>query len=216
MTTPHVIDLLPPLLSGLKVTLLITAGAAVVAALLSFAVGLMRVASHRALNVLAMAYIDFFRGTSALVQLFWAYFALPLVGVSLDAMTVAIVVLGLNIGSYGAEVVRGAIQSVPKGQYEAAEALNFSPLQTLWKIVLPQAFVIMLPSFGNLLVELLKSTALVSLITISDLTFQAQALRASTMRSAEIFLVIMALYFFTALAMTRLTRWLEQKYSYVK
>lgn len=216
MTTPHVMDLLPPLLSGLKVTLLITAGAAVVALLISFAVGLMRVASHRTLNFLAVAYIDFFRGTSALVQLFWAYFALPLVGVSLDAMTVGIVVLGLNIGSYGAEVVRGAIRSVPKGQYEAAEALNFSPLQTLWKIVLPQAFVIMLPSFGNLLVELLKSTALVSLITISDLTFQAQALRASTMRSAEIFLIIMALYFLTALALTGVTRWLERKYSYVK
>ncbi len=119
--------------------------------------------------------------------------------------------LGLNIGSYGSEVVRGAIQSVPLDQREAAVALNFTPAQTMWRIILPQALVAMLPPFGNLLIELLKSTALVSLITLSDLTFEAQVIRAATFRSAEVFSVVLVLYFLVAQAMNRGVRALENR-----
>ncbi|MGD8824231.1 MAG: ectoine/hydroxyectoine ABC transporter permease subunit EhuC [Myxococcales bacterium] len=208
---PQLLDLLPSLLKGLQVTLIVTAGGAVVASLAAFAAGLARLSRHLWVRFAALVYIDVFRGTSALVQLFWAYFALPLLGVKLDPMTVGIVVLGLNIGAYGAEVVRGAIQAVPVGQREAAIALNFSGRQTMWRIVLPQAALSMLPPFGNLLIELLKSTALVSLITLSDLTFEAQLLRSATLRSAEIFTLVLIIYFLVALCITYGMRWLERR-----
>ena len=182
-----------------------------VAAVAALAAGLARCSQHTWVSIPALAYIDLFRGTSALVQLFWAYFALPLFGVKLDAMSVAIVVLGLNIGAYGAEVVRGAIQAVPVAQREAAVALNFSEGQAMWRIILPQALFAMLPPLGNLLIELLKSTALVSLITLNDLTFQGQLLRSATLRSAEIFSLVLFLYFLGALVITQGVRWLERR-----
>lgn len=210
---PQPFDLLPALLQGLWITLLITVGGAMVAAVAAFTAGLARLSRHRWVSLPALVYIDLFRGTSALVQLFWAYFALPLLGIELDAMTVGITVLGLNIGAYGAEVVRGAIQAVPAEQHEAAIALNFTERQSMWRIILPQALIAMLPPFGNLLIELLKSTALVSLITLSDLTFQGQLLRTATLRSAEIFTLVLILYFLAALVITYGVRWLERRLS---
>jgi polar amino acid transport system permease protein len=204
-------DLLPALLQGLWITLLITAGGAMVAVVAALAAGLARLSRHAWVSIPALVYIDLFRGTSALVQLFWAYFALPLLGIELDAMTVGITVLGLNIGAYGAEVVRGAIQAVPAEQHEAAIALNFTERQALRRIIFPQALLAMLPPFGNLLIELLKSTALVSLITLSDLTFQGQLLRTATLRSSEIFTLVLILYFLTAQIISYAVRWLERR-----
>ena len=158
-----------------------------------------------------LAYVDVFRGTSALVQLFWVYFALPLLGVRLDAMTAGILVLGLNVGSYGSEVVRGAIQAVPREQYDAAAALNLSERQTMWRVILPQAALAMIPPFGNLFIELLKGTALVSLITLSELTFQGQTLLAATLRSGEIFGLILVLYFLLALMISSGMKRLERR-----
>ena len=205
------LSLLPPLLEGLVITVKLTAGGAVVAFAMSFAAGLARISGRWWLSYPALAYIDVFRGTSALVQLFWAYFALPLIGVRLDAMTAGIVVLGLNIGSYGAEIVRGAILAVPQEQWEAAMALNFSSRQAMWRIILPQALVAMLPPFGNLLIELLKSTALVSLITLSELTFQGQLLRSATLRSAETLMMTLILYFVTAQLLAFMMRAMERR-----
>src|SRR5690606_20190275 len=136
-----------------------------------------------------------FRGTSVLVQLFWVYFALPHFGVNVSALAAGVLALGLNAGAYGAEVVRGAVLAVPRGQLDAARALGFSPWQTRWRIVFPQAARAMLPPAGNLAIELLKSSSLASMITLSELTFQGQVLRASTLRTAEIFGLILLLYF---------------------
>ncbi|MFQ5509050.1 MAG: ectoine/hydroxyectoine ABC transporter permease subunit EhuC [Leptospirillia bacterium] len=206
---PQPFDLLPLLVQGWWITLLVTAGGAVVAAVAACATAVARLSRHRLVSVPALIYIDLFRGTSALVQLFWAYYALPLLGVRLPAMTVGIVVLGLNIGAYGAEVVRGAIRAVPAVQCEAALALGFSERQTLWRVVMPQALPAMLPPLGNLSIELLKSTALVSLVTLADLTFQGQVLRSATLRSAEVFALVLLLYFVTAQAMAWGMRRLE-------
>lgn len=144
------------------------------------------------------AYVELFRGTSALVQLFWFYFALPRLGVSLTALGAGVLVLGLNTGSYGAEVVRGAVQAVPEGQRQAARALGLSEAQILRRIVLPQAALRMVPPAGNLLIELLKNTALASTITLTELTFRAQALRSETLRTVEIFSVTLVIYFVIA------------------
>jgi len=109
---------------------------------------------------------------------------LPLAGFPLDPLTTGILVLGLNVSAYGAEVVRGAILAVPKEQYETAIAINLTPYQRMRHIILPQAIVLMLPTFGNNAIELMKATAIVSLISLSDLTFQAQVIRLQTGNTA--------------------------------
>lgn len=133
-------------------------------------------------------------------------------GMKLPALLVGIVVLGANAGAYGAEVVRGAILAVPAGQREAAVALNLTRARTIWRIILPQAVPAMLPPTGNLLIELLKNTALVSLITITDLTFRGQLLRSETLRTTEIFTLVLLLYFAVALVITGGIRMLERRF----
>lgn len=192
-------------------TLQLFAGGAALAAVAAVTAGLGRRSPHRFVRWIATVYVEAIRGTSALVQLFWVYFALPFFGIRLSAMVAGIVVLGLNTGAYGAEVVRAAIQSVPKGQWEAATALNL-PAAAAWRrIVIPQALRIALPPANNLSIELLKNTSLVSLITLSELTFQAQSLRAATLRTTEIFGLVLLLYFGAALAVTGAFRIAERR-----
>lgn len=204
------LDLLPALLEGVVVTAELTLGAGAVAIFAAFLAGLGRLSRRPWVKGPARIYVELFRGTSALVQLFWVYFALPLLGVRLDAMTAGIIVLGLNAGSYGSEVVRGAIQAIPREQYEAAAALNLTQRQTMWRVILPQATLAMIPPFGNIFIELLKGTALVSLITLNELTFQAQTLRTATLRSGEIFGLILILYFLLALTISSGMKRLER------
>lgn len=199
------------LLRGLAVTVELTVAASVLAAVIALAAGLARMSPRRALAWPAAVYVEVFRGTSALVQLFWFFFVLPFFGIKLSAFAAGILVLALNTGAYGAEVVRGAVLAVPRGQLDASAALNLSRLQTLWRIVLPQAFPAMLPPAGNLAIELLKNSALVSLITITELTFAAQLLRAESLRSAEIFGLVLVLYFAVALCITAGMRLLERR-----
>jgi polar amino acid transport system permease protein len=211
---PPPLDLLPGLFAGLLVTLQVTTGAAALALVMSFVGGLGRLSATPLLRWLAVGYIEVFRGTSALVQLFWVFFVLPFIGLELDALTAGIVVLGLHIGAYGSEVVRGAMQAVPRDQREAAEALNLSPIRTRWRVLVPQAIPIMVPSATNLLVELLKGTALVSLITLNELTFVAQTLRADTLRTTEIFGLVLLLYFAVAMVLVTGMRRLERRLSF--
>jgi len=210
---PGLTDTAPPLLRGLAVTLELTAAAGALAVVIALAAGLARMSRRRWLSWPAAAYVETFRGTSALVQLFWFFFVLPFFGLALTPFAAGVLVLALNTGAYGSEVVRGALAAVPRGQHEAAAALNLGRIRTLWRILLPQALPAMLPPTGNLLIELLKNTALVSLITITELTFTAQILRAESLRSAEIFTLVLALYFAAALCITAIMRWIERRAS---
>jgi polar amino acid transport system permease protein len=205
----HWTHYLPTLLTGAEVTAVIAIASTAIGALLAFAAGLARFAGGRILSWIALVYIEIFRGTSLLVQLFWLYYALPLIGISFGPITTGVAGLALNIGAYGAEVVRAALQSVPDSQHEAARALNFSPGHALFRIVLPQAVVEMMPAFGNLAVQNLKDTALVSLISISDLTFRAQQLRNITSDSVTIYSLTLLGYFIMALVLAGFMRWLE-------
>jgi len=208
---PRPFDLLPLLLDGLATTLVLTLAAAALAAVAALAAGLGRVSRRAWIRAPVRVYVEVFRGTSALVQLFWFYFALPLAGIEIGARTAAILVLGLNTGAYGSEVVRGALRAVPRGQWDASVALNLTRAQALRFVILPQALVAMLPPAGNLLVELLKNTALVSLVTVSDLAFQGQVLRSATLRSGEIFGLTLVLYFAVAAVLTWSLRLLERR-----
>jgi polar amino acid transport system permease protein len=184
--------------------------------LLSFAVGIGKISSNPAIRGVAIVYIEVFRGTSLLVQLFWLYFALPIAGTAigldlrLPPVIAGVLALGLNIGAYGAEVVRGAIQAVRPAQHEAATALNFTRRQALWRVVLPQALPEMMPAFGNLAVQNLKDTALASLISLGDLAFRAEQIRNYTQDSTTVYTIILLMYFGMALVLAAIMRLLER------
>jgi polar amino acid transport system permease protein len=185
--------------------------ATLVAIAVALVMGLGKLSQNWLIRTPAVVYIEIFRGTSLLVQLYWIFFVLPLFGITLDRFTAGFLSVGLNIGAYGAELVRGAIQSVPKGQWEAAYALSMSPAKRMRRIILPQALSIMLPPWGNLLIELLKGTALVSLISVADLMFQARQINASTFLSAQAFGTALIVYYILARFMvTPFMRWLER------
>jgi len=168
------------MLEGMQITLVLTIGGALLAMLIAVGLGLMAGSPRRWLKIPARIIIEFFRGTSLVVQLFFLFFVLPLFGLELPPIVVGIAGLGLNFGAYAAEVVRGSIAAVPPGQWEATTALSMSATQRMWRVIFPQAWAIMIPSLNNLLILLLKGTAIVSFITMFDLTASLDKLRIDT------------------------------------
>lgn len=199
------------ILQGALVTIQLTLMGCALALVMAFLGGLGRLSPIAPIRWLATTYIEFFRGTSIFVQLFWAYFVLPLLGITLTPMQAGVLALGLNVGAYGSEVVRGAVQSIAKGQFEACVALNLNRYQAMRYVILPQAFIVMLPTFCNNAIELLKATAIVSLISLSDMTFQAQVVRAQTGNTLIPFATILILYFLMASAISLSMRGLERR-----
>ncbi|MER8726204.1 ectoine/hydroxyectoine ABC transporter permease subunit EhuC [Mesorhizobium sp. M1027] len=204
---------MPGLLQGAVLTIEIAVLGSLLAIVMGVLAALARMYGPTPLRWLATVYVEIFRGTSALVQLFWLFFVLPQFGVTINAFVVAVLALGLNVGAYGSEVVRGAILSVARGQWEACTALNMSRPQMLRRIILPQAFVAMIPPWGNLFIELLKSTALVSLITLSDLAFKAQQMNQNTFKTIPIFTLVLLMYLAMSLVLTIGMRLLERRAS---
>ena len=188
-------ELLPHLARGAAVTVEIFVLAAMLAAALALPLALARSSYRRAVRYPAVAWVEFWRGSSALVQLFWLFYVLPLFGLSLTPVVTAVVGLGLNAAAYGSEIVRGALGSVASGQRDAARSLGLRPWLALRHVVLPQALAQMLPPWGNLMVELLKSTALVSLITLTDLTFAGQEMITTTGRTTSVWLFVLVIYY---------------------
>ncbi|MER8530845.1 ectoine/hydroxyectoine ABC transporter permease subunit EhuC [Mesorhizobium sp. M1272] len=199
------------ILQGAMVTVQLTVMGAALALVLAFVAGLGRLSRFGAIRCLATAYIEFFRGTSGFVQLFFAYFVLPLAGVALSPLQAGVLVLGLNVGAYAAEVVRGAVQSIGREQHEACNALNLGRWQSMRHVILPQALLIMLPTFGNLAIELLKGTSVVSMISIFDMTFQANIVRSQTGNTLMPFTTILVIYFMLALIISWGVRTLERR-----
>ena len=185
----------PRFVDGTIVTAQQSVLAAILAIFIALTMALMKMSPYFLLRTVAVAYIELFRGTSLLVQLYWIFFVLPLFGVTLEKFTAGFLAVGMNLGAYGAELVRGGIQSVPRGQYEAAIALNLPPVARFRRIIFPQALLIMLPPWGNLLIELLKGTALVSLIAVTDLMFEAKQINASTFLSVQAFGTALVIYY---------------------
>lgn len=211
----HWTDYLGPLLQGAWVTIQLAVYSTILGAIFSFAFGIGKLSKNWLIKGISIVYIEIFRGTSLLVQLFWLYFALPVAGdaigldLRLPPVAAGVLALALNIGAYGAEVVRGAIQAVSHQQYEAARALNFTSRQALWRIALPQAIPEMMPSFSNLAVQNLKDTALASLISLSDLALKAEQLRNYYQDSTTIYTIILFMYFGMALVLSVIMRLIE-------
>lgn len=176
-------------------TVAVTLGAGLFASLLALVSGLARVYGSPWLAWIFRTYTEVFRGLSALVLLYWLYFALPLLGISLDALSVGIIGLGLHFGAYGTEIVRGALSSINKSQIEASNALGFSAFTRIKTILIPQALPLIIQPAGMLWIELLKNSALVSLITLNDLTRVGKVLMDETLKTTLIFSVLLGLYY---------------------
>ncbi len=198
------------LLSGIQATLLVTAAALSIGLAIGLVVALGRMSKRAWLYGPATAYVEIFRNTPALVQLIWVYYCLPiLTGINMNAPVSCTIALAVNGAAYIAEIIRGGIQGVDRGQVEAARTLGMSYAQTMRRIVLPQAFRRMIPPFVNESVALLKFSSLVSVLGVADLTYQAQVLSTTTFRPIEIFTFIALVYLLICTAMSYCARLLE-------
>ena len=199
-------------LKGVWTTIQLLVLGALLATAVSFAVGMARTHRRWIVRFLAGLYTEVFRGTSALIMIFWVFFVLPLAfGWQLVPLWAGTLALGLTYGAYGAEIVRGALNSVDPAQREGGIALSFTPWQRMRKILLPQAVPEMIPPFSNLLVELLKGTALVSIMGMGDLAFSGNLVRLALQESAQIYTYVLLIYFVIAFLLTRLMRGLERR-----
>jgi polar amino acid transport system permease protein len=205
------INFSPKMLTGIGVTIGQLFCASALAIVIALIFGLMRLSSNKIILSVATIYIEFFRGTSLLIQLYWIYYVLPLlINLNLDAFNAGFIALGLNFGAYGAEIVRGSIQAVPREQWEAGRALNMSPYLQMRRIIIPQTFSHLLPPASNLLVELLKATALVSLISVTDLMFMSKVFNQTYWMSLQVFGTALIIYYILArFFLTPFLRWLE-------
>jgi polar amino acid transport system permease protein len=204
---------------GLPFTLWATVGGIALTVVLSFVAGIAMLSGSLPVRSVTRVYVEGFRGSSEVVQLFFFAVAVPIFfGITLGAtaqglLLIGVVVLGLNHGAYGAEIVRGAIQSVPRAQVEGAIALNLGPWQRMWRVVLPQAVVEMLPSFNNLFIQLLKATALLSFIAVPEIFKKTDELRAVPAFSRElglIYAIELVCYLVIAMIITLVMRALER------
>ena len=202
---------LPHLAHGLMITIEITVVCIGIGFVLGLLLALARVYGKKPLYIIASAYVQFFRGTPLLVQLFLVYFGLPNWGIKLSPLLSGILALGLNTAAYQAEYFRGAIQSVKRGQFMAARALGMTRPQAIRYVILPQALRIVIPSWSNELILMLKYTSIVYMVTVLDLMGEGYRIAARNFRYFEVFLVVALFYLALVFIVTQLLRLLERK-----
>ncbi|GAA5415907.1 arginine transport system permease protein ArtQ [Paraliobacillus ryukyuensis] len=205
----YVIEFIPQIARGLNITISVLIASALFAYIMAFFSGLCRLSNNVIVRKFTGFYVEIFRGTSLIVQLFWLYYAIPMLfGIQLGSnWWVGVFAIGLNYGAYLSEVVRTSILSVAQGQYEAATALNMSRFQRMRIVIFPQAVRMMLPEFGNYTIQILKGTSLVSLIAMSDILYYGDILRGSYQQQTPIIYgIVLVLYFILALPLIWLTK----------
>lgn len=205
----------PALMSGLWLTILATLVALVAAFVLGIVFGFGRLSRFLPFRWLATAYVFVFRGTPILVQAFFVFFAVPQLfpGLQFNPFVAGAITLSLNTGAYMTEIIRGGIQAVDPGQNEASRSLGLGHWKTMQKVVLPQAFRIMIPSFVNQGIITLKDTSLISVIGLAELTFQSRQIIASTYLSAQVLTIVALIYFVVITLLTLLANRLERKFT---
>lgn len=208
-----IINALPYLWAGLKVTAYVFVIAVIIGFIIGLIVALLRLSPWKILNWIAKIFVDAIRGTPILVQLFFFYYGLnSLEIISLDRTTAGILTVAINAGAYFAEIMRAGIQSMDKGQTEAARSLGLSSIQNMRYIILPQAFRRMLPTFTNQAIISLKDTSLLSVIGIADLTQKGQVVIAATFKAFEIWLAVGVMYFIIIYLLSLLSSFLERRF----
>ncbi len=200
------------LLDGLWLTLLVFVLGSAVALATAFAAGLAALSDHWFLRWPSVAFVEVFRGTSMLVQLFWFFYVLPFFGLELGPLTAAVLAVGLNEGAYAGEIVRGTIKNRPKGQTEACVALGMGKALRMRRVLIPQSIPAMLPPFGNVFVDLLKNTSLVSLVTLNELTRQGQSIWNATGETVAVYTTLLVIYFILSMIVSYGMKLLEARF----
>lgn len=207
-----VVNSFPLLLIGAGVTIQITVLSTAIGFVIGLVVGVARISHLRPLRLLAEVYVEFFRGTPLLVQIFLFYFALPVItGQRIDPFIAAISACGINSGAYVAEIFRAGIQSVDEGQMGAGRSLGMTWLQTMRYIIVPQAFKRVIPPLGNEFIAMLKDSSLVSVIGFEELTRRGQLIIAKTYGSFEIWMSVAVIYLVMTLTISRFVAYLERR-----
>ncbi len=213
MDTGIIIKVLPILLKGSVMTIELTVIALVVGTMLGIFLALLKLSKNVVFRMISSFYTWIFRGTPLLLQLFFFYYGLPFMKIELTPFQAAAIGLSLNCGAYMGEIIRGGIQSIDKGQFEAAKALGFSYGDTMKKIILPQTFKVIIPPVGNEFIAMLKDTSLVSTIAMVELMRSAQQIYASTFRPIEVFFTAGVLYLLLTTIFTGVFAIFEKKLS---
>lgn len=209
-----VVNSFPLLLMGAVVTIQITVLSVLLGVLIGLFVGIARISGFRLIRWAAAVYVDFFRGTPLLVQIFLIYFAIPVItGQRMDPFMAAISACGINSGAYVAEIFRAGIQSIDEGQMEAGRSLGMTWGQTMRYIIVPQAFKRVIPPLGNEFIALLKDSSLVSVIGFEELTRRGQLIIAKTYGSLEIWFSVAIIYLAMTLTISQFVAYLERRFN---
>lgn len=204
------VDVAPLLLEGLVATIFVSLSAFCLAMPIGALVGIARAESVMARRILG-PYVEVFRGTPLLIQLFFIYYGLPSIGINMNNYVAGVIGLGLNGGAYISEIVRGALYSVERGQQDAAAALGFSWLQAMAHVILPQSARVALPSLVNAYSALLKDSSLVSVLAITELTRVSQLIYTRTFRAFEVYFAVGVLYFGMIYTIALIAQYLERR-----
>ena len=205
-------SILPQLLEGFKITILATVLGAIVAAVLGLVFAILRRSPSRAVSRTTGFVAEFIRGTPLLVQLYFIFYVLPDLGIRLPALTAGVIGMGLHYATYTAEVYRGGIESVARGQWEAAKATNLTVRQTWMHVILPQALPPMIPAMANYLLAMFKETPLLSAITVLELMNQARSVANSSYRYVEPMTMVGVMFLIVSVISVIGLRWLERRY----
>ena len=201
----------PLLLQGFETTLLLAATGFILGAATGLPLSLVETYAPRGLRWIVTSYVELIRGTPMLVQLFLIYYALPQLGITFDAMTAAIIGLGMNSGAYQAEYFRGAINSVQSGQMEAAVSIGLSKTQAILHVILAQALRLVIPAWTNEAVYLIQYSSIVYLITVIELTGMGTIIGTQTYEYVSTYIIIAIIYLATTLAIVRTSHLIEFK-----
>lgn len=207
-----VIQILPTLIEGVKITILATLLGSVLAAIVGLVIAIVRRSKNRLVSMPMGFVAEFIRGTPLLVQLYFIFYVLPDLGITLSPLVAGVIGLGLHYGTYTAEVYRAGIDNVARGQWEAAKACNLSPLQTWTQIIMPQALPPMIPALANYFIAMFKETPLLSAITVLELMNQARSIANYNYRYIEPITMVGAFFLVISLISVIGLRWLERRY----
>lgn len=202
----------PNLMSGLGITLQLTAISALIGLFAGFVVCLMTLSRFAPLRWIAVAFIELFRCTPALIQIIWIFYCVPIFfGVFYDPFTMAVTALAMNITAFNAEAYRAAVQSIPSSHYDASTALGLSPLRRTLHVIFPQAFVIAIPVLLTNTIGLLQQTSLVAVVALSDLMYQGKTVATQTYRPIEIYTTVAVIYFLLSLPLSQIVGYFEKR-----
>nr|WP_312508134.1 cystine ABC transporter permease [Pseudomonas luteola] len=206
-----ILNSLPFLLKGAVWTVLLSLGSMFFGLVLGFFLALMRLSQNMVVRAVARVYVSFFRGTPLLVQLFMIYYGLPELGIQLDPLPAALVGFSLNMAAYICEILRAAIASIDRGQWEAAASIGMTRAQTLRRTILPQAARTALPPLGNSFISLVKDTSLAATIQVPEMFRQAQLITARTFEIFSMYLTAALIYWILASTLAALQNTLENR-----